>query len=261
METNEYALQNRWESAERRLRGIEATYDPVTRRRLTALGVGPGWTCLEVGAGAGSVARWLAGQVRRDGTVVAADLDTSRLRDMPTNVQVHQVDVRADRLPVGEFDLVHARLLLNHIAEREQVLDQLVAALRPGGWLLLEEGDAFTPFVPGYRDEEPDHARAMRAWCDALAATGANVYLGRELPRLMQARGIMHMDVECQMPVKEGGTLETEWLGLTYDQLNEGVDGELLDAETYTRWKEGIGRRGRWFATLPLVTASGRRDH
>jgi SAM-dependent methyltransferase len=260
MQTNEYALQNRWGSAERRLRGIEATYDPVTRRRLTALGVGPGWTCLEVGAGAGSVARWLADQVGRDGTVVAADLDSSRLGDMPTNVEVRELDVRVDRLPGGEFDLIHARLFLNHIAEREQVLDKLVAALRHGGWLLLEEGDAFTPFVPGDRDEEPDHARAMRAWCDALAATGANVYLGRELPRLMQARGIRDIDVECQVPVTEGGTLETEWLGLTYDQLNEGADGELLDTETYTRWKEAIGQRGRWFASLPLVAASGRRD-
>jgi hypothetical protein len=34
--------------------------DPITRRRLLRLGVGPGWHCLEAGAGDGSVACWLA---------------------------------------------------------------------------------------------------------------------------------------------------------------------------------------------------------
>src|SRR6516164_7895571 len=49
--------------------------DAITTRRLTELGVGPGWRCLDVGAGDGSVARWLAGRVGPRGRVVATDLN------------------------------------------------------------------------------------------------------------------------------------------------------------------------------------------
>jgi ubiquinone/menaquinone biosynthesis C-methylase UbiE len=164
-----YALENSWDRGERRLRGIEATYDPVTMRRLAARGVGQGWQCLEAGAGAGSIARWLSGQVGRDGTVMAADIDISMLAEMPGNVQVRQLDVATDPLPEAAFDLIHTRLVLNHVAEREMVLDKFAAALRPGGWLLAEEGDT------------------LRAWCDVLAEV-ADVDLGRRLPGMLSAR-------------------------------------------------------------------------
>ena len=49
--------------------------DPITTRRLTDLGVGRGWRCLEVGAGNGSIARWLASRVGSEGRVVATDLN------------------------------------------------------------------------------------------------------------------------------------------------------------------------------------------
>jgi hypothetical protein len=46
---------------------------------LSRLGVGPGWRCAEVGAGAGSLAQWLAGQVGDTGQVVATALDPGHL--------------------------------------------------------------------------------------------------------------------------------------------------------------------------------------
>lgn len=58
-----------------RLKLLEEVSDPQTIRCLEAVGVGAGWRCLEVGAGAGSVTRWLAARVGASGNVVAADLD------------------------------------------------------------------------------------------------------------------------------------------------------------------------------------------
>jgi hypothetical protein len=59
-----------------RLAGLSAQFDPVTIRHLASIGVEAGWHCLEVGAGAGSIARWLAATVGGTGRVVATDLDT-----------------------------------------------------------------------------------------------------------------------------------------------------------------------------------------
>ncbi|WP_326836924.1 methyltransferase domain-containing protein [Amycolatopsis rhabdoformis] len=250
-----YALTNAWERAQRRLAGLEQTYDPTTRKRLSALGLAGGWRCLEVGAGAGSIARWLGEQAGPDGSVCAVDLEVTALHDLPANVEVRQADIRSDPLPEAAFDVVHARLLLNHLSEREAVLDRLVAALRPGGWLLLEEGDTFSI---GAIDEDTDHARAMRAWCEVLA-TVADVDFGRKLPALVVSRGLTDVGVECEVPYAEGGTLGTEWLALTFDQLNERAGGQILDAATVERWKDKLAEPGQWFPSLSLVAVRGRR--
>jgi 2-polyprenyl-3-methyl-5-hydroxy-6-metoxy-1,4-benzoquinol methylase len=49
-----------------------------------------------------------------------------------------------DELPCDEFDFVHTRWVLQHIPERDEVLDRLCSALRPGGVILLEEGGCFS---------------------------------------------------------------------------------------------------------------------
>jgi SAM-dependent methyltransferase len=251
-----YVLENEWDRAERRLRTLEATYDPVTERRLAARGVAEGWNCLEVGAGAGSITRWLSAQVGPTGTVVAADIDVRHLTDMPGNVLVRQLDVQTEPLPENAFDLIHTRLVLNHLPEREKVLDKLIQALRPGGWLVVEEGDTFA--TGGSVDEEEDHTRAMRAW-QAAIAVAIDVDLGRRLPRMFSERGLADIGVECEVPFVEGGSPGAEFTLLTFDQMNERAGGNLLDAETLARWKDMLGRPGRWFASLALITTWGRR--
>jgi len=47
-----------------------------------------------------------------------------------------------DPLPEAAFDLVHTRLVLVHLPERDRVLERLIAALKPGGWIAADELDA-----------------------------------------------------------------------------------------------------------------------
>lgn len=255
MSADTYALDNAWELARRRLAGLESTYDETTRRRLTQLGLDAGWRCLEVGAGGGSIARWMGEQVGPGGQVVAADLDVSHLRDMPDSVSVQQLNVVTDDLPEKTFDLVHTRLVLNHIAEREAVLDKLVRSLRPGGRLLLEEGDVF---ATGAQDEDEDHTKAMRAWFAVLARV-ADIHLGHKVPRMIHERGLEEIGVECEVPFAEGGTLDAEWILLTFDQLEQLAGGDILDAGTKARWRRKLATRGTWYVSLALVAVHGRR--
>src|SRR6266516_3180461 len=112
--------------------------DPITTGRLTSTGVGPGWRCLEVGAGGGSVAGWLAarvgGGVGPPGHVLATDINPAQLRPGP-GLEVARHDIVRDPLPDAAYDLVHARLVLQHLPERQAVLARLARTLRPGGWL------------------------------------------------------------------------------------------------------------------------------
>lgn len=107
----DYGFDPSWSDERRRLALIERVYDPPTISRLRELGVGAGWRCLDVGAGGGSIARWLRDQVGPDGQVVAVDLDT-RFFDEEPGIEARRLDILIDDLEQDSYDLVHCRLLL-----------------------------------------------------------------------------------------------------------------------------------------------------
>src|SRR5689334_13035848 len=103
-----------------RLRLLQEWGDPDTHRVLRTVGLGRDWRCLEIGAGAGSVARWIADQCP-DGSVVAVDTDTRYLADTGrANLEWRTADVRRLEFEPGSFDLVHSRLTFCHLPEREE---------------------------------------------------------------------------------------------------------------------------------------------
>jgi SAM-dependent methyltransferase len=161
-----YAFDNAHELQRERLQALEAALDAGTIRVLRGCGITPGWRCLEVGAGGGSIADWMCEQVGSDGRVVATDLDTTVLqaRSRP-NLDIRVHDVLADDLPRASFDLVHMRLLLAWLPERRAVLERVLAALKPGGRLVVEELD----FASVATAQAPD-ARSGAAFERVLAA-------------------------------------------------------------------------------------------
>lgn len=149
------------------------------------------WRCLELGAGAGSVAYWLADQCR-DGHVVAADIDVRFLnRARPGNLEVRQFDVRRDGLPAGSFDLIHARALLCHVPAGDAVLARAVEWLTPGGWLVVGESYMFAPEDSPY----PPVRRFYRAVDERWIAQGSDMRWARRLPGLMARAGLRQLGV------------------------------------------------------------------
>jgi SAM-dependent methyltransferase len=187
-----YVFDNDSAHSDEQHRCLAAAYDGATTASLTATGVGPGWRCLEVGAGGGSVAHWLAGRVAPGGGVLATDINPRHVRPAP-GLTVAEHDVVRDPLPTGRFDLVHARLVLLHLPERLAVLDKLVRAVRPGGWLQLDEFDiAYGPALAG-----PDtgvYARFLDAKAELLRRAGALGTWGRSVGAAMSAAGLERVE-------------------------------------------------------------------
>jgi len=114
----DYAFDQGFADERKRLSAMESLWDPGSEALLVELGVGAGWRCLEVGAGGGSMARWMAG---RGAHVTAVDIDTRFIEQFASDrIEVQRVDVRTDALPQSAFDLVHARPPLEHLADRRR---------------------------------------------------------------------------------------------------------------------------------------------
>lgn len=256
MAASSYVLDNAWEMARRRLTLLEQCYDPGTLRRLAGLGVGRGWRCLEVGAGGGSVARWLCQRVGRDGAVVAVDLDTRFLEPIAAeNLQIVQCDVVRGGLPAGEYDLVHCRALLMHVHEREQVLEAMAAAVRPGGWLLVEEVDFYV--LDGL-----DSGTFGATWAvvnAALAPLGYDANFGRRLPELLHARGLVGLRCESDGYFFAGGSDTAELCAITWTQILEQLDLAGHDRAVAARAMAELDDPTRWFPGIPMVAVAGRR--
>jgi ubiquinone/menaquinone biosynthesis C-methylase UbiE len=192
---SQYIFANAAEQARQRFQSLEELYDPRTVHFLEATGVGPGWRCLEVGAGGGSIAAWLADRVGSSGHVLVTDIDPRHLDALAEagwpNVEVQRHDVGQDPLPAATFDLVHARLVLIHVPQREAALARLVAALKPGGWIVVEDFDPVSstvvfrqPTWKATRPTTPCGSRCAASWTSmASIRPGAAASTRDSLPR------------------------------------------------------------------------------
>ncbi|MFE9625962.1 methyltransferase domain-containing protein [Streptomyces sp. NPDC006527] len=257
-----YLLDNRRAEAGERFEALAALFDPTTFRHLEHLGVGPGWRCWEVGAGGTSVVSWLAKKVGPTGKVVATDIDTSRLTPaarQPVEVRTHDVGAEA---PPGEgFDLVHARLVLVHVPERERALRSMVRALRPGGRLLLEDADpSLQPMIcPDEHGPEQQLANRLRhGFRKLLADRGADLAYGRSLPRLLREAGLRRVEADAYFPLTSPAcaALESATVRLIRDDL---VSAGLATDEDIDRHLANVASGFMDLATAPMISAWGRK--
>lgn len=229
-----YLFEHTWEDEGRRLDLLESVFDPGTCAALGRLPLPPGARCLEVGAGAGSVARWLCDRVGPGGRVVATDLDTGFLEKLAEeNLEVRRHDIVTDDLEEGHYDLVHTRLVLEHIPERDRVLRRLAAALRPGGWLVVEDFDWSSVMAGPGSVAEGLHTRVYEALPAVFGVAGAVTDYGRRLPLEFRAAGLVAVAAEGRVHVPLGGSPAAAWWQLSLAKLAEPLvrTGRLTRAE------------------------------
>ena len=243
-----------------RLGLLESARDPGTISRLQELGVAAGWRCLEVGAGRGSIARWLAERVAPAGSVVAVDIDPRFLTGMPENVQVRALDIREDEIEANHYDLVHCRALLMHLPDPAGTLARLVAALRPGGLLLAEEGDYGLYHYGGHPDAEALTERAHRA-LDAITAAGVfNARFGRGLPAMLSASGLELRGAEVETRVTKPGEPQYEFVRASVlESLPALIAAGVMDEANIERLEGYFGQPGTVITGPSVVAAWGQK--
>jgi len=262
MRTDGYLLDNRQTEAGARFDALAALFDPTTFRHIEGFGIGSGWRCWEVGAGGTSVISWLAKKVGPTGKVVATDIDTSWAATAarpPVEVRTH--DVGVDELPGEGFDLVHARLVLVHVPDRERALRSMVKALRPGGRLLVEDADpTLQPLLcPDEHGPEQQLANRLRdGFRSLLAERGADLSYGRKLPRLLREAGLRRVEADAYFPLTSPAcaALESATIRQIRDQL---ITAGLATAQDIDRHLANVAADTMDLATAPMISAWGRK--
>jgi SAM-dependent methyltransferase len=259
-EDSGYLLANQRAEAGQRFDALAQLFDASTFRHLTAVGLAPGWRVWEVGAGGPSVPAWLAAQVGTSGRVLATDIDVRWLDGTP-GIEVVRHDVGSEPAPDGPFDLVHARLLLTHVPDRDSALTRMAAALRPGGWLVVEDADpALQPLVclenSGPAEELAN--RLKSGFRRLLADRGVDLAFGRTLPRRLRAAGLVDVAADAYFPVTGPACDELERASVEHirDPL---LEHGLATAAEIDQHLAAVARGELDLATSPMVTAWGRR--
>jgi SAM-dependent methyltransferase len=224
----------------KRFNCLDALYNARTFRFLEATGIRSGWHCLDIGGGSGSVAAWMAERVGPSGSVLVTDIEPrfierAGLQTFP-NVELRRHDIGSDALPEAAFDLIHARLVLIHVPQRHQALERITLALKPGGWVVIEDFEArlFDFTMPA--TDPADAARfskVLGALARLMDERGFEVEWPRCLHGRLKAAGLTDVGMEGHLAVREGGSLGATLVAANFAQVrNEAVaKGLVTDAE------------------------------
>jgi SAM-dependent methyltransferase len=252
-----YVFDNAAPQARARLAALAEVHDDGTIRHLLARGVAGGWKCLEIGGGLGTVTRWLSDRVGADGHVLTTDIDTRFLETIGrNNVEVRRHDIVKDPLPESAFDIAYARLVLEHLSDPDVALDRMLMAVRPGGWLMIEDFE-----VQSSRpDDKPESvSTTMAAMRRVAAKAGANSRLGVSLGHRLRARGLVQVGHEGRVHLCRGKSAAARLARLNFEQLREAMLAAGLTMDEFEADLARLDDENFEWRSPTLWTAWGRR--
>jgi ubiquinone/menaquinone biosynthesis C-methylase UbiE len=248
------------ETGRARLAVLAGVLAPTTERHLDRAGPLNGCIAVDVGCGGGDVTFALARRVGPNGHVTGIDLDLEKLAWARAGAQAQGIaHVTFDAIdvtkawPTKNVDLVYARFILTHLAEPKALLAQAMAALKPGGMILIEDIDIAGHF------SHPDFPAVM-AYAEIYMALsrrrGGNPIIGRSLDILLEAAGYKDVETTVVQPFsRQGGAKDVAIL--TFEAVADGLVTEgLASREEIARLAEELkafNRRTDTIVSLPRI--------
>lgn len=191
-----YALAG---SSEAQRQSIQAqAWEKESEIMLDRIGVLQGWSCLDLGCGARGILGPLSRRAGDGGRVIGLELDVDLAAaaekyagdENLKNVVILQRDILENKLPRASFDLVHTRWVLAHVPDPEAIIREMLALVKPGGFIAIEEPDhASMNFYPG-----SEKWLRLRVILESLVNRVGDANIGRRAFELMRGAGIENID-------------------------------------------------------------------
>jgi ubiquinone/menaquinone biosynthesis C-methylase UbiE len=240
-------------------RRLDPTFSAWREAYLDRLGLDGADTVLEVGCGTGAVARAIAGRAGFTGTVVAADYSEAfvaagaRLaaeEGLAGRIDFRVLDSHALDLPDGAVSTAVAHTVFSHLADPLRALAELARVTRPGGTVVVFDGD-YASLAFGSRDQQA--GAAIEAALVATIARHPTVL--RTLPRLATAVGLEVVDVTAHVLAEVGTAGFFGNFLETYAPM--AADAGLVPTPQLSAWLEEqqrAARSGGFFAACNYYT-------
>ncbi|MGE2714429.1 class I SAM-dependent methyltransferase [Mycolicibacterium litorale] len=238
-----------------RLGAMEALWDPGSKQLMAELGLGQGWRCLEIGAGGGTLVEWIA---ECGAGVTAIDIDTRFIDHMQSElITVLRADIGQVELPLAEFDLVHARLVLEHLPDRRDILRRLASTLRPGGWMVIEDMD-WTTFGP-VDDDGGVLVHAAEVLMEFMARAGYERDYGRHVTGDLADAGLAEVRGEGRSRIIDSGSPGFDFFRLSFASMRDALlDAGMISAQEAGATAARLAQNVR-LSTPLMVAGIGRR--
>ena len=252
-----------------RLRDQAEMWRRATEELLDRIGLEPGMSCLDVGAGPGAVMRLMADRVGPQGRVAGIEIDSGlgaqALGDLSAQGGAAFELIEADATALAEspgapFDLTYCRLFLMHMAEPVAMLEKMLYWTKPSGIVAAQEFDfgaiAVEPICPAM-------AEFNRLFESVFRAHGRNLRAGRQLPAQFEAAGIGAPDgtlAEAKfLPLKDMGQM---LIGVYQSLFPAAAALGIADQARADQFKADMAEAasdGRYYCLTPILIGAWKR--
>jgi SAM-dependent methyltransferase len=254
----EYVLDHHQEGERERLALMSRLLDPMHRRHIEQLGIGPGARTLEVGCGNCSMSAWLAQRTAPGGQAVAVDLDLSLVEADTPGLEVRRGDIVAGPDESRDFDLVTARAVLHHVADAQTAVANLVASLRPGGAILLIEPD----FLPVSIAEPREIREFWEGWLAWSGQQGIDYEIGRALPATLATLGLQSIAATAETALYNGDSAWARyWMQTVIELRGRLVASGKLDDASIDSFLAHCADPAWWTQTIAFTAVHARSPH
>lgn len=241
-----------------------APYMHMLHDYLDEIDLGSARAVLALGAGTGVEVRELVRRPGFSGHVTAIEIserlvESGRLladeEGVADRINWQVGDAQALELPDAGFDLVTAHTLISHVDEPVRVIEEARRVLRPGGTLVVFDGD-YATLTFGTEDPE-----VGRNWDECIIRTVvANPRVMRSLPRILRRLGL---------PLVSGRAYALNEIGKADFFLGALQSFQVLlpkagaataeDVEAFVADQLRASEEGTFFAGYNMVTCIARR--
>ena len=174
------------------------------------------------------------------------------------NLDVRRHDIARDVLPEETFDLVHVRLVLVHLPERDEVLTRIVSALKPGGWLLAEEFDSLSLQPDPVIASTEISIKTLSAMEQLMARRGVDSLYGRRLAARVRLLGFASVTAEGRLFMWEGQSKGADLTRANFEQIrNELIELGLITESEFERDVDLLAQYELLFPSPTAFTPEG----
>jgi ubiquinone/menaquinone biosynthesis C-methylase UbiE len=246
-----------------RLSVLTRVLQPTTDRLFERVGIGLGSTVIDVGCGGGHVSFALAKRVGPKGRVTGLDFDEEKIALARADAAARGISnadfVAADVTApwsAGPVDFIYARFILTHLADPTALLSQALAALRPGGAIIVEDVD-----IAGYFSSPENAAvdRTFALYIELSRRRRGNPIIGRRLAFLLEEAGFREVGTTLVQPFSREGDAKDIAL-LTFEAIADGLVAEGLasrdEIASLAEELKAFNRRPDTIVSMPRVFQS-----